>query len=80
MMCNLSEAVFEKGMNKEIKKGINKGILQERLDNLIRYMNKTHCSLKEAMEFNDLPLSEYDYYKELLEKKMNSCEKELKLF
>ena len=82
-MCNLSEAVFQKGVDHAVEtkkqewvnegrsEGRNEGILEERLNTLIRYMNKTHYSLEEAMEFNDLPLSEYDYYAELLEKKMN---------
>ncbi len=61
-MCNFSEVVYARGMNK----GIEKGKEEEKVKNLKSVMVKLGISLDEAMKLLDFQEIEYPIYKEKL--------------
>ena len=57
-MCNLSQGVMERGMEK--------GLLQGTIAMLKKAMEKNGWTLEQAMSFFDLPISEKDTYADVL--------------
>lgn len=61
-MCNLSQGIFNEG----IQKGIEKGYESKELANIRTIMKKTGWSIKQTMEFLDVPETLHAKYTELL--------------
>ena len=69
-MCNLSEGVWEKGIEKGMEKGIEKGIEKGRQETILatakNLMKTLKLSVEQAMDAMDVPQAERPKYAELL--------------
>ncbi len=62
-MCNLSKGVEERGL----RKGIQQGIRENKIQNLISLMRNMNWTAEEAMEKLDIPKPERSFYHKILE-------------
>ena len=67
-MCNLSEAVEERGIQKGIRQGISQGISQGILQSLQNIMKNMNLTVKEAMDALEIKEEERSRYTEMLKK------------
>ncbi len=67
-MCNLSDAVFEDGMNEGMRLGDQQGLQKGILLSIINLMNSQQIDIQKAMDMLCIPIENQPLFKELVNK------------
>lgn len=62
-MCEITQQFFNEGQ----QVGFEKGRIKERLELIRKLMKNNNCSIEQALKMFEIPESEYERYKQLLQ-------------
>lgn len=69
-MSNLGQGVFDQGLVQGRIEGRTEGQIEERVETISKVMKKLNFTLDQALQFLEIPESQYDLYRGLLKDKV----------